>query len=226
MLLLFGVLRCESMVSQSFLGKSYIPKNVDVVFGSVMWRVVFLVRRILTSLIALIFCLPVMAASPSGSGYIQHDSLECSGVKVELVSNCENEAVESDQAQAGLPVCTGQVIKIGGKETQREMQKVSQLTKSGKHIAMLSNVVVSMACINGSKGSLVSIGGYSGCGACPEWHGYYSMDGKLVNYVYSNSFRSFGSFGSRDELIEKFGVSKRDLVDESAFAQKVKYERP
>ncbi|AZD70236.1 hypothetical protein SAMN04489802_0141 [Pseudomonas chlororaphis] len=36
----------------------------------------------------------------------------------------------------------------------------------------------------------------------------------------------FGSLGSRDELIEKFGVSKRDLVDESAFAQKVKYERP
>ncbi|WDH22757.1 hypothetical protein [Pseudomonas chlororaphis] len=177
--------------------------------------------------LAMIFCLPAMAAPSSEDGsYIKHDVLDCGDAKVELVSKCLSESVESGQAQAGLPICTDQVIKINGKENRRDIKKISQLTTSGKNVKMLSNVVVSMACIKGSKGTLVSIGGYGGCGACPEWHGYYSMDGKLVNYVYSNSFRSFGSLGSRDELIEKFGVSKRDLVDESAFVQKVKYEKP
>ncbi|AZD76450.1 hypothetical protein [Pseudomonas chlororaphis] len=175
----------------------------------------------------LVFCFPVMASPSSSDGvYIKHDVLACGDTEVELVSECLNDAVESSQTHAGLPVCTDQVFKINGKENRRDIKKVSQLMTSGKHVNMLSNVVVSMACVKGSKGNLVSIGGYGGCGACPEWHGYYSMDGKLVNYTFSNSFRSFGSLGSRDELIEKFGVSKRDLVDESAFAQKVKYDKP
>lgn len=174
----------------------------------------------------LLFCLPVMAASPGAASYTKTDILDCDGAKIELVSICQNDAVERSQEHAGLPVCTDQIIKISGQENRRDIKKVSQRTTTGNVTEILSNVVVSMACIKGSKGSLVSIGGYGGCGACPEWHGYYSMEGKLVNYVYSNSFRSFGSLGSRDELIEKFGVSKRDLVDESAFVQKVKYERP
>ncbi|QHC93072.1 hypothetical protein [Pseudomonas chlororaphis] len=174
----------------------------------------------------LFFCLPVAAASSDAASYTRTDVLNCDGAKIELVSICQNDAVEQSQEHSGLPVCTDQMLKINGQEKRREIKKVSQLTTTGKTTKMLSNVVVSMACIKGSKGSLVSIGGYGGCGACPEWHGYYSMDGKLVNYVYSNSFRSFGSLGSRDELIEKFGVSKRDLVDESAFVQRVEYERP
>ncbi|BAV78197.1 hypothetical protein PCAU_5988 [Pseudomonas chlororaphis subsp. aurantiaca] len=176
--------------------------------------------------VVLLLCLPVMAASPGAASYTKTDILDCDGARIELVSICLNDALERSQEHVGLPVCTDQIIKINGQENRREIKKVSQRTTNGKSTKMLSNVVVSMACIKGSKGSLVSIGGYSGCGACPEWHGYYSMDGKLVNYVYSNSFRSFGSLGSRDELIEKFGVSKRDLVDESAFVQKVEYERP
>ncbi|WP_414894550.1 hypothetical protein [Pseudomonas sp. IT-232MI5] len=107
------------------------------------------------------------------------------------------------------PVCTDQIIKINGQENRRKVDKISQLTSNGSTVKILSNVVVSMACIKGSKGSLISIGGYGGCGACPEWHGYYSLDGKLVNYVYSNSFRSFGSLGTRDDLIDKYGVSKK-----------------
>ncbi|WP_223265662.1 hypothetical protein [Pseudomonas chlororaphis] len=185
-----------------------------------------IVKKKLAFLI-LAFCLPVMATPSSDDGsYIKHDILGCGDSKVELISKCLTDSVESSQAQAGLPVCIDQIIKVNDKENRRDIKKVSQLMTSGKHVNMLSNVVVSMACVKGSKGDLVSIGGYGGCGACPEWHGYYSMDGKLVNYTYSNSFRSFGSLGSRDELIEKFGVRKRDLVDESAFAQKVKYEKP
>ncbi|MDN3218812.1 hypothetical protein [Pseudomonas nunensis] len=177
--------------------------------------------------LALLVCLPVMAASsPDGTAIIKRDILDCDGAKVELISSCQNETVDSSQDHAGLPVCTDQVIKINGKENRRNIEKISQLTSAGKNVKMLSNVVVSMACIKGSKGSLVSIGGYGGCGACPEWHGYYSLEGKLVNYVYSNSVRSFGSLGSRDDLISNYGVKKRDLVDESSLSQKITYGNP
>jgi hypothetical protein len=174
--------------------------------------------------LTLFFCLPVMAASSDETAsYSKSDILDCDGVRVELVSVCQEDTVEKSQTHAGLPVCTDQIININGQEKRRDIKKISQLTTSGKTVKSLSNVVVSMACIKGSKGALVSIGGYGGCGACPEWHGYYSTGGELVNYVYSNSVRSFGSLGSREDLINKYGVNKRDLVDEGAFVKKITY---
>lgn len=174
--------------------------------------------------LAAFFCASAIAASAQNSSLPEKiDILECDGSKVELVSTCQNDTVAKSEDHSGLPVCTDQIIKINGQENRRKIEKISQLTSSGSTVKILSNVVVSMACVKGSKGSLISIGGYGGCGACPEWHGYYSLDGKLVNYVYSNSFRSFGSLGTRDDLINKYGVSKRDLVDESSFAKKITY---
>lgn len=66
---------------------------------------------------------------------------------------------------------------------------------------MLSNVVVAMDYVEGTKGSLVSIGGYGGCSACAEWHGYYSTAGRLEQYSFDSNQRSFGSKGFREELI-------------------------
>lgn len=130
------------------------------------------------------FCVSAMAVSaPNSSLSEKIDILECDGSKVELVSICQSETVAKSEDHSGLPVCIDQIIKINGQENRREIEKVSQLTSNGSTVKILSNVVVSMACIKGSKGSLISIGGYGGCGACPEWHGYYSVDGKLVNYV-------------------------------------------
>ncbi|WP_259740044.1 hypothetical protein [Pseudomonas brassicacearum] len=186
-----------------------------------------LVLRKNIACLTLFFCLPAMAASSSDTAsYTKTDVLDCEGTKIELVSNCQRDTVDVSQDHAGLPVCTDQIIKINGKENRRKIEKLSQLTTSGKNVKVLSNVVVSMACIKGSKGNLVFIGGYGGCGICPEWRGYYSMDGKLVNYVYSDSFRSFGSLGSREDLINKYGVKKRDLVDGSYLEQKVIYANP
>ncbi|MCB2250740.1 hypothetical protein KTQ74_02445 [Pseudomonas chlororaphis] len=108
----------------------------------------------------LLFCLPVMAASPGAASYTKTDILDCDGAKIELVSICQNDAVERSQEHAGLPVCTDQIIKISGQENRRDIKKVSQRTTTGNVTEILSNVVVSMACIKGSKGSLVSIGGY------------------------------------------------------------------
>ncbi|WP_225914404.1 hypothetical protein [Pseudomonas atacamensis] len=91
---------------------------------------------------------------------------------------------------------------------------------------MLSNVVVAMDCVEGTQGSLVSIGGYGGCGACAEWHGYYSTAGRLEQYSFDNNQRSFGSKGSRDELIKAYGVTKRQLMSESPAVKRIVYGQP
>ncbi|MGF6397722.1 hypothetical protein ABH905_001388 [Pseudomonas frederiksbergensis] len=181
-------------------------------------RVIFFLLLSLSSGIAV--------SSPGTESYVKKDVMDCDGVKVELVSSCQKDTVEISQAHGGLPVCTDQVIKINGKESRRKIDKVSQLTDAGRSVKSLSNVVVSMACIKGSKGSVVSIGGFGGCGSCPEWHGYYSKEGELIYYSFSNSYRSFGSSGSFDDLINKYGIKDRDLIDESRFAQEVIYDNP
>ncbi|SDY62923.1 hypothetical protein [Pseudomonas sp. NFIX28] len=165
-------------------------------------------------------------SSPDFESYIKKDVMSCDGVKVELVSHCLKDTVEISQAHGGLPVCTDQVININGKKNRRKIDKISQLTSSGENVESLSNVVVSMACLKGNKGGVVSIGGYGGCGSCPEWHGYYSKDGELVYYNFSNSYRSFGSSGSFDDLISQYGIKEKDLIDEGRFAQKVIYDNP
>jgi hypothetical protein len=175
----------------------------------------------------LFFLSPGLAvSSPGVESYVKKDVIDCDGIKVGLVSYCQKDTVEISQTHGGLPVCTDQVIKANDKESRRKIDKVSQLTSSGRKVKSLSNVVVSMACIKGSKGSVVSIGGYGGCGSCPEWHGYYSKDGALVYYNFSNSYRSFGSSGSFDDLINRYGINEKDLVDEGRFAQKVIYDNP
>jgi len=175
----------------------------------------------------LLFLSPGLAvSSPGVESYIKKDVMNCDGVKVELVSHCLKDTVEISQTHGGLPVCTDQFIKINGKENRRKIDKVSQLTSSGGNIKSLSNVVVSMACLKASKGSVVSIGGYGGCGSCPEWHGYYSKDGELVYYNFSNSYRSFGSSGSFDDLTSRYGIKEKDLIDEGHFSQKVIYDNP
>lgn len=100
------------------------------------------------------------------------DVMQCGGVEVVLVSSCRSVTVQDTETHV-IPVCSDQTINIGGKVLRRDIGKVLQRTSDGAKTKMLNNVVVAMDCVTGSKGSLVSIGGYGGCGACPEWHGYY-----------------------------------------------------
>jgi len=164
-------------------------------------------------------------ALAASDAYTQHDVLQCGGVDVELVSSCRSVAVAMGEDQL-LPVCSDQTININGKVLRRDVGQVSQLTTDGKSTQMLANVVVAMACIKGTKGSLVFIGGYGGCGACPEWFGYYSTAGELVSYSYSNTVRSFGSKGSRRELIKAYGVTAKALLEQGSDAKRITYGQP
>ncbi|WP_426233674.1 hypothetical protein [Pseudomonas sp. TWP3-2] len=166
---------------------------------------------------------PALAAP--ADAYTQRDVMDCAGVEVVLVSSCRSVTVDDAETHL-IAVCSDQTINIGGKVLRRNIDKVSQLTSDGKKAKMLSNVVVAMDCVQGAKGSLVSIGGYGGCGSCPEWHGYYSPVGRLEYYSYSNSYKSFGSKGSREGLIEAYGVTKRQLQSESPTVKRIVYGQP
>lgn len=169
------------------------------------------------------FALSVCAASPDA--YTQRDVMQCGGVEVALVSSCRSVTVQEGQSHL-IPVCSDQTININGKVLRRKIGKVSQLTTDGATVSMLENVVVAMACLKGTKGSLVTIGGYGGCGACPEWHGYYSTAGKLDMYFYSNAYRSYGSKGSFESLIKTYGVPAKDLREESPGVKRISYGQP
>jgi hypothetical protein len=170
-----------------------------------------------------LFALSVVAASPDA--YTQRDVMQCDGVEVALVSSCRSVTVQDGEDQM-IPVCSDQTININGKVLRREVGRVSQLTTDGATTPMLANVVVAMACIKGTKGSLVSVGGYGGCGACPEWRGYYSTTGTLEMYSYSNAYRSFGSKGSFESLIKTYGVTAKDLREESPGVKRISYGQP
>jgi len=43
---------------------------------------------------------------------------------------------------------------------------------------------------------------------------------------FSNSYKLFDTSGSYEDLLNKYGVKERDLVDESRFVQKVEYDNP
>ncbi|MGE7958754.1 hypothetical protein ACQKQA_19575 [Pseudomonas sp. NPDC089530] len=165
-----------------------------------------------------------ISAAPTDA-YTQRDVMQCGGVEVVLVSSCRSVTVQANEDQM-LPVCSDQTINIGGKLLRRDIDQVSQRTSDGTATSMLSNVVVTMDCLNGTKGSLVSIGGYGGCGACPEWHGYYSTAGRLEQYSYSNAYRSFGSKGSSEGLIKAYGVTAKQLREESPTLKRVSYGQP
>lgn len=173
--------------------------------------------------VSALFTLAVVAAPPDA--YTQRDVMQCGGVEVALVSSCRSVAVQDGQDQL-LPVCSDQTITINGKVLRRQIGKVSQLTTDGATTPMLANVVVAMDCLKGTKGSLVAIGGYGGCNACPEWHGYYSTAGKLEMYAYSNAYRSFGSKGSSEALIKAYGVTAKDLREESPAVKRITYGQP
>ncbi|QAX82369.1 hypothetical protein C2E19_00280 [Pseudomonas sp. DTU12.3] len=180
-------------------------------------------NRLLAGSLSLLLSLPVFAA-PSDA-FTQRDVMQCGGVEVVLVSSCRSVTVDGAQTYV-IPVCSDQTIKIGGKVLRRDISKVSQLTSDGAKTKMLSNVVVAMDCVDGPKGSLVSIGGYGGCGACAEWHGYYSTAGRLEQYSFDNNQRSFGSKGSREKLIKAYGVSKQQLQSESPAVKRIVYGQP
>ena len=173
--------------------------------------------------LAWFFSSPAFAAPTDA--YTQRDVMQCGGVEVVLVSSCRSVTVDGAQTHV-IPVCSDQTINIGGKVLRRDISKVSQLTSDGAKTKMLSNVVVAMDCVEGTKGSLVSIGGYGGCGACAEWHGYYSTAGRLEQYSFDNNQRSFGSKGSREELIKAYGVTKRQLMSESPAVKRIVYGQP
>lgn len=180
-------------------------------------------NRLLAGGLSLLLSLPVLAA-PSDA-LTQRDVMQCGGVEVVLVSSCRSVTVDGAQIHV-IPVCSDQTINIGGKVLRRDISKVSQLTSDGAKTKMLSNVVVAMDCVEGTQGSLVSIGGYGGCGACAEWHGYYSTAGRLEQYSFDNNQRSFGSKGSREELIKAYGVTKRQLMSESPVVKRIFYGQP
>ncbi|MFJ2322974.1 hypothetical protein [Pseudomonas sp. NPDC087817] len=173
--------------------------------------------------LGLLLSAPAFAAP--ADAYTQRDVMQCGGVEVVLVSSCRSVTVDDAETHL-IPVCSDQAINIGGKVLRRDVGKVSQLTSDGAKTKMLNNVVVAMDCVTGSKGSLVSIGGYGGCGACPEWHGYYSTAGRLEQYSFDNTRRSFGSKGSWEELIEAYGVSKRQLQSPSPAVKRIEYGQP
>ncbi|WP_085655898.1 hypothetical protein [Pseudomonas sp. B11(2017)] len=180
-------------------------------------------NRFLTGSLSLLLSFPVFAAPKDA--YTQRDVMQCGGVEVVLVSSCRSVTVADAETHL-IPVCSDQTINIGGKVLHRNVDKVSQLTSDGKKTKMLSNVVVAMDCVTGTKGSLVSVGGYGGCGACPEWNGYYSTAGRLEQYSFDNNQRSFGSKGSREELIKAYGVTKRQLQSESPAVKRIVYGQP
>ena len=179
--------------------------------------------RLLAGSLSLLLSLPVLAA-PSDA-LTQRDVMQCGGVEVVLVSSCRSVTVDDAETHV-IPVCSDQTINIGGKVLRRDISKVSQLTSDGAKTEMLSNVVVAVDCVEGTQGSLVSIGGYGGCGACAEWHGYYSTAGRLEQYSFDNNQRSFGSKGSREELIKAYGVTKRRLMSESPVVKRIFYGQP
>jgi hypothetical protein len=115
---------------------------------------------------------------------------------------------------------------IGGKVLRRDIGKVSQLTSDGEKAKKLNNAVVEIDCVKGSKGSLVSIDGYGGCGACSQRHGYYSTVGRLEQYSFDSNQRSFGSKGSWEELIKAYGITKRQLQSESLAVKRNAYGQP
>jgi hypothetical protein len=180
-------------------------------------------NRLLAGSLSLLLSLPAFSA-PSDA-FTQRDVMQCGGVEVVLVSSCRSVTVDGAQTHV-IPVCSDQTINIGSKALRRDISKVSQLTSDGAKTKMLSNVVVAMDCVEGPQGSLVSIGGYGGCGACGEWHGYYSTTGRLEQYSFDNNQRSFGSKGSRDELIKAYGVTKRQLMSESPAVKRIVYGQP
>lgn len=180
-------------------------------------------QRLLAGSLLLLLSFPAFAA-PSDA-YTQRDVMQCGGVEVVLVSSCRTVTVQDSETHV-IPVCSDQTINIGGKVLRRNIDKVSQLTSDGAKTKMLSNVVVAMDCVKGTKGSLVAIGGYGGCGACPEWHGYYSTAGRLEQYSYDNNYRSFGSKGSWEGLIKAYGVTKRQLQSESPAVKRIVYGQP
>jgi len=179
-------------------------------------------NRLLAGGLSLLLSLPVLAA-PSDA-FTQRDVMQCGGVEVVLVSSCRSVTVDDAETHV-IPVYSDQTINIGSKVLRRDISKVSQLTSDGAKTKMLSNVVVAMDCVEGTKGSLVSIGGYGGCGACAEWHGYYSTAGRLEQYGFDNNQRSFGSKGSREEL-KAYGVTKRQLMSESPAVKRIVYGQP
>ncbi|KOY02064.1 hypothetical protein [Pseudomonas nunensis] len=182
-----------------------------------------MIKRFCVGSVSALFAMSVCAASTDA--YTQRDVMQCGGVEVALVSSCQSVTVQEGQDQV-IPVCSDQTININGKVLRRDIGKVSQLTTDGTTVSMLENVVVAMDCIKGAKGSLVAIGGYGGCGACPEWHGYYSTAGKLEMYSYSNAYRSFGSKGSSEALIKAYGVTAKDLRGESLEIKRITYGQP
>jgi len=56
--------------------------------------------------------------------------------------------------------------------------------------------------------------------------GYYSTSGRLEQYSFDNNQRSFGSKGSREELIKAYGVTKRQLMSESPAVKRIVYGQP
>src|SRR5471032_3088056 len=130
-----------------------------------------MIQRFVVGSLSALFALSVFADSPDA--YVQRDVIQCGGVEVALVSSCRSVTVQDGEDHM-LAVCSDQTININGKKLRRNIGKVSQLTTDGATVSMLENVVVAMACIKGTRGSLVAIDGYGGCGACPEWHGYYT----------------------------------------------------
>lgn len=173
--------------------------------------------------LSLLLSAPAFAAP--ADAYTQRDVTQCGGVEVVLVSSCRSVTVDDAETHL-IPVCSDQTINIGGKVLRRDIGKVSQLTSDGVKTKMLSNVVVAMDCVAGTKGSLVSIGGYGGCGACPEWRGYYSTAGRLEQYSFDNTQRSFGSKGSREALMGAYGVTKRQLQADSPAVKRIEYGQP
>lgn len=163
-------------------------------------------------------------AAPSDA-FTQRDVMQCGGVEVVLVSSCRSLTVQDTETHV-IPVCSDQTINIGGKVLRRDIGKVLQLTSDGAKTKMLNNVVVAMDCVKGTKGSLVSIGGYGGCGSCPEWRGYYSTAGRLEQYSFDNNQRSFGSKGSWEGLIKDYGVTKKQLQQESPAVKRINYGQP
>lgn len=185
-----------------------------------------MIQRLFVGSVSALFTLAVFAAPPDA--YTQRDVMQCGGDEVALVSSCRSVRVQDDQEHQ-LPVCSDQTITFNGKELKRELKRVSQLTMDGASTPMVVTLVSAMGCLKGTKGSLVAIGGHSGCDVCKQWFGYYSTAGELEMFTYGDSYQSFGAKGSKgssEALMEAYGVTAKDLRGESPEIKKISYGPP
>lgn len=98
--------------------------------------------------------------------------------------------------------------EVGGKNKNR--------TNNGD-ILTLDNVIVSSACIKGTKKSFYKIEGFGGCNGCSEYTAYYSLQGELLYEDYVSSSKNLKySKGNYQEILKVYGITDTSKISKKA----------